>query len=109
MLVLCWKPGQRTPIHDHNGAHGAVLVHEGIMWETTFGYDTEHGLGYKSHRELRAGGLTGSEIPDIHQLGNPDVSGRDLSHDSHLRTTTRRLKTYKLGSATIELYTPAEP
>ena len=19
MLVLCWKPGQRTPIHDHNG------------------------------------------------------------------------------------------
>ena len=19
MLVLCWRPGQRTPIHDHNG------------------------------------------------------------------------------------------
>src|SRR5207253_2226455 len=26
MLVLCWRPGQRTPIHDHNGSHGAVMV-----------------------------------------------------------------------------------
>src|ERR1043165_5778579 len=23
LLVLCWRPGQRTPIHDHNGSHGA--------------------------------------------------------------------------------------
>ena len=54
MLVLCWKPGQRTPIHDHNGSHGAVFVHEGILWETMFDYDTETGLNYRSHRELRA-------------------------------------------------------
>jgi len=78
MLVLCWKPGQRTPIHDHNGAHGAVFVQQGILWETMFDYDVDTGLNYRSHRELRSGGLTGSELPDIHQLGNPDVSGRDL-------------------------------
>ena len=60
MLVLCWKPGQRTPIHDHNGSHGAVFVQEGIMWETTFEYDSDDGLTYKAHRELRAAGLTGS-------------------------------------------------
>jgi len=58
MLVLCWKPGQRTPIHDHNGSHGAVFVHEGILWETMFDYDTETGLNYRSHRELRADGIT---------------------------------------------------
>ena len=46
------------------------------MWETTFDYDTVTGLEYRAHRELRGGGLTGSEVPDIHQLGNPDVSGR---------------------------------
>lgn len=109
MLVLCWKPGQRTPIHDHNGSHGAVFVHEGILWETTFEYDTETGLNYKSHRELRTGGLTGSEIPDIHQLGNPDVSGRDLITIHIYAPPLGVLKTYKLGSATIDLYTPAEP
>ncbi|MFZ0751611.1 MAG: cysteine dioxygenase family protein [Pyrinomonadaceae bacterium] len=109
MLVLCWKPGQRTPIHDHNGSHGAVFVHRGIMWETTFAYDTDKGLQYASHRELRAGGLTGSEIPDIHQLGNPDVSGRDLVTIHIYAPPLGVLKTYKLGSSTIESYTPAEP
>jgi len=109
MLVLCWKPGQRTPIHDHNGSHGAVFVHQGIMWETIFDYDTEAGLQYKSHREMRDGGLTGSEIPDIHQLGNPDVSGRDLVTIHIYAPPLGVLKTYKLGSSTIEQYTPAEP
>ena len=109
MLALCWKPGQRTPIHDHNGSHGAVFVHEGILWETTFEYDTESGLAYKAHRELRAGGLTGSEIPDIHQLGNPDVSGQDLITIHIYAPPLGVLKTYKLGSSTIDLYTPAEP
>ena len=109
MLVLCWKPGQRTPIHDHNGSHGAVFVHEGILWETMFDYDVETGLNYRSHRELRAGGLTGSEVPDIHQLGNPDVSGRDLVTIHIYAPPLGVLKTYKLGSSTIDLYTPAEP
>lgn len=109
MLVLCWKPGQRTPIHDHNGSHGAVFVYEGVLWETTFEYDAETGLSYKSHRELRHGGLTGSEIPDIHQLGNPDVSGRDLVTIHVYAPPLGVLKTYKLGSSTIDLYTPADP
>lgn len=109
MLVLCWKPGQRTPIHDHNGSHGAVLVHEGILWETIFDYDAETGLAYKAHRELRGGGLTGSELPDIHQLGNPDVSGRDLVTIHIYAPPLGVLKTYKLGSSAIDMYTPAEP
>lgn len=109
MLVLCWKPGQRTPIHDHNGAHGAVLVHAGVLWETTFNYDAVNGLLYKAHRELRAGGLTSSELPDIHQLGNPDVSGTDLITIHIYAPPLGVLKTYKLGSSTIDLYTPSDP
>jgi cysteine dioxygenase len=109
MLVLCWKPGQRTPIHDHNGSHGAVFIHKGILWETTFAYDAQTGLAYKAHRELRSGGLTGSEIPDIHQLGNPDVSGQDLITIHIYSPPLGVLKTYKLGSSAIDLYTPAEP
>ena len=109
MLVLCWKPGQRTPIHDHNGSHGAVFVHEGIMWETTFDYNADDGLSYKAHRELRGGGLTGSELPYIHQLGNPDVSGKDLITIHIYAPPLGVLKTYKLGSSTIDLYTPADP
>jgi len=51
MLVICWRPGQKTPIHDHNGSHGMVKVQQGVMWETTFAFNEDKGLGYKTGRE----------------------------------------------------------
>lgn len=106
MLVLCWRPGHRTPIHDHNGSHGGVKVHEGPLWETVFTYDEEKGLEYKSAREYAAGAVTGSDIPDIHQLGNPDVSERDLITIHVYAPPLGVLHTYKPGSTKIDLYTP---
>jgi cysteine dioxygenase len=106
MLVLCWRPGQRTPIHDHNGSHGGVKVCQGLLWETTFSYDPVAGLEYKSAREHGAGAVTGSDVPDIHQLGNPDVSERDLVTLHVYAPPLGVLHTYKPGSATIELYVP---
>jgi cysteine dioxygenase len=106
MLVLCWRPGQRTPIHDHNGSQGAVLVYEGMLWETTFKFDTSKGLSYKSGKEYGPGGVTDAAVPDIHQLGNPDVSGQDLITIHIYSPPLGVLKTYKVGSPEIDLYTP---
>lgn len=78
LLVLCWLPGQRTPIHDHNGSHGVVRVCEGVMWETMFELEDVRGLVYKTSREWTDGHITGADVPDIHLLGNPDVSGQNL-------------------------------
>jgi len=106
MLVLCWRPGHRTPIHDHNGSHGGVKVQDGPLWETTFTYDEEKGLEYQSAREYAPGAVTGSDIPDIHQLGNPDVSERDLITIHVYAPPLGVLHTYKPGSTKIDLYTP---
>ena len=106
MLVLCWRPGHRTPIHDHNGSHGGVRVHEGPLWETIFVYDEEKGLHYKSARAYAAGAVTGSDIPDIHQLGNPDVSDCDLITIHVYAPPLGVLHTYKPGSTKIDLYVP---
>ena len=108
MLVLCWRPGQRTPIHDHNGSHGGVKVCQGLLWETTFSYNPVAGLEYKSARELPLGSVTGSDVPDIHQLGNPDVSGQDLVTLHVYAPPLGVLHTYKPGSAKIDLYVPDE-
>lgn len=108
MLVLCWRPGQRTPIHDHNGSHGGVKVCQGLLWETTFSFDPVIGLEYKSARELPLGSVTGSDVPDIHQLGNPDVSGQDLITLHVYAPPLGVLHTYKPGSAKIDLYVPDE-
>ena len=106
MLVLCWRPGHRTPIHDHNGSHGAVMVYKGILWETIFTYDPEKGLCYKAGRECKSGTVTGSEVPDIHQLGNPDVSDQNLITIHIYAPPLGVLKTYKVGSSQIDTYTP---
>jgi cysteine dioxygenase len=106
MLVLCWKPGQRTVIHDHSGSVGAVLVQQGVLWETMFNFDEEKGLRYHSVAEHQSGAVTGADVPDIHQLGNPDVSEQDLVTIHVYSPPLGVLHTYKPGSAQIELYTP---
>ena len=106
MLIICWRPGQKTPIHDHNGSHGVVRVHQGLLQETIFSFDEEQGLTYESGRECGAGTLTGAAVPDIHQLGNPDVSGCDLITVHVYAPPLGVLKTYKLGSSQVDLYTP---
>lgn len=108
MLVLCWRPGHRTPIHDHNGSHGGVRVQKGCLWETIFLYDEVKGLEYESGRQLSAGAVTGSEVPDIHQLGNPDVSEQDLVTIHIYAPPLGVLHTYKPGSVKIDLYVPDE-
>src|SRR5262245_38098065 len=36
LLVLCWKNGQRSPIHDHKGSVCALRVLRGVLTETLF-------------------------------------------------------------------------
>jgi len=106
MLIICWRPGQKTPIHDHNGSHGVVRVQQGLMQETIFSYDEEKGLCYDTGRECPEGTITGAGVPDIHQLGNPDVSGLDLITVHVYAPPLGVLKTYKVGSSEVDLYTP---
>jgi cysteine dioxygenase len=106
MLVLCWRPGHRTPIHDHNGSHGAVMVYDGVMWETTFVFDKNKGLCYQAGRQYGCNEVTAADVPDIHQLGNPDVSERDLITIHIYAPPLGVLRTYKAGSTDIDLYTP---
>ncbi|HWT00188.1 MAG TPA: cysteine dioxygenase family protein [Pyrinomonadaceae bacterium] len=108
LLVLCWRPGQRTPIHDHNGSYGAVRVCEGVMWETVFQLDDERRLYYHSAREWSPGEMTAADVPDIHQIGNPDISGQDLVTLHLYAPPLGVLNTYKVGSREMGHYSPNE-
>jgi cysteine dioxygenase len=108
LLVLCWKPGQRTPIHDHNGSYGSVRVCEGVMWETIFALNDEHKLYYQRAREWNAREVTTADVPDIHQIGNPEVSGQDLVTLHLYAPPLGVLNTYKVGSREVGHYSPNE-
>ena len=77
-LILCWRSGQRSPIHDHTGSSCGVRVLTGIGTETLF-ERTDSGYVYATgSRRLECGEVCGSQDADIHQVSNLQPEGRDL-------------------------------
>ena len=78
LLMLCWRSGQRTPIHDHGGSVGVILMVEGLLTETMYEHAPEgHVRPYNTYR-WGPGGITGADVPDIHQLLNLQPEKRDM-------------------------------
>jgi cysteine dioxygenase len=78
LLMLCWRPGQRTPIHDHGGSIGMILVCEGLLTETMFERMPEGRVRPYNTTRWGPGAITGADVPDIHQLLNLQPAGRDM-------------------------------
>lgn len=77
-LILCWRNGQRSPIHDHEGSNCVVKVLQGQALETTFSAGG-NGMIYPTHtRPLDEGLITASQDRDIHQISNLQTGGKDL-------------------------------
>jgi cysteine dioxygenase len=68
-LVLCWKPGQASPIHDHKGASCGVRVIAGVATETSFRW-RDGRLVENSVTSMSAGDVCGSFDDDIHEIRN---------------------------------------
>ena len=78
LLVLCWKNGQRSPIHDHTGSSCAVRVLRGTATETLFDVAANGHVWATNSRQLRPGTVIGSEDTDIHQISNLQPGSADL-------------------------------
>lgn len=78
MLMLCWRSGQRTPIHDHGGSVGVVMVCEGLLTETMFEQVPEGRVRPYDTYRWGPGSITGADVPDVHQLLNLQPEGRDM-------------------------------
>lgn len=77
-LVLCWRNGQASPIHDHRGSACAVLVLRGSATETVFDMTEEGRVYERCRRELPEGYVCATQDLDIHRLGNSQADGGDL-------------------------------
>ncbi|MEP7027977.1 MAG: cysteine dioxygenase family protein [Candidatus Eisenbacteria bacterium] len=84
ILVLCWKEGQTSPIHDHAQSICTMVVLEGAavttMYEVVESADApgRRALVEESTGTLPAGALTTVYGGDIHRVGNPKGSGSGL-------------------------------
>jgi cysteine dioxygenase len=78
LWVLCWRNGQRSPIHDHRGSSCAVRVLEGMMTETLFEFAPNGHVKALFSRDLPPGSVVGSEDTDLHQVSNLQAGEADL-------------------------------
>lgn len=77
-LLLCWRNGQRSPIHDHRGSACAVRVIRGEATETIFEMTEEGHVFPVRTRKLAEGYICATEDMDIHQLSNIQAGNADL-------------------------------
>ncbi len=77
-LILCWKDGQASPIHDHQGSACGVYVVDGTGFETKYFRGKDGQLVEGPTTTFCKGEVCGSFDSDIHVLYNNQGGGRDL-------------------------------
>jgi cysteine dioxygenase len=76
--VMCWRNGQRSPIHDHKGSRCGVRVLRGTLTETYFEFAPNGHVKAMFSRDLLPGQVCGSEDNDLHQISNLQADNADL-------------------------------
>lgn len=78
MLVVCWKSGQRSPIHDHAHSTCCFRVMRGVCTETVFDFSPCGQVVARESRNLKEGYMAASQDTDTHQVSNLQPAGQDL-------------------------------
>lgn len=106
LLVLCWRSGQRSPIHNHAESTCGLKVLRGIATETKFEMTPSKLVKAVSSQDLPEGLVTASQDADIHQVSNLQAPGRDLITMHIYSPPLLRMKTYSLTDRTVGDYVP---
>lgn len=102
LVALCWKSGQRTPIHNHRESSCAFRVVEGDATETRFDRTPSGLICPALTRTLRPGHVCAAEDDDVHQVANAMPDGRELVTLHIYSPPLRRFHRYTLDSPTPE-------
>ena len=105
-VLLCWRSGQRSPIHNHPGAVGGVRVLRGIATETLFDFGPCGLVKATFSRDLRTGDVAASQDSDMHQLSNLQVEGQDLMTLHIYSPPLLRMRTYSLTDRSTGEFRP---
>ena len=70
MVLITWKPGQDTPIHDHVGSDCAFQIVEGETTETIYELDAAGLAVPVEERVYLPGTVCAADEPDIHRISN---------------------------------------
>jgi cysteine dioxygenase len=101
-LLLCWKNGQRSAIHDHRGSACGVMVVQGTATETVFERNQRGWIYPVGSNECEQGAVCGSNDMDTHQISNLQADGQDLITLHVYSPPLGRVGNYSLKDNTVE-------
>jgi cysteine dioxygenase len=96
VLILCWRNGQRSPIHDHFGSNCCVRVLRGTMTETRFEFAPNGHVKAVGSRDFAPGSVITSADIDLHQVSNLQAGSADLVTLHVYTPPLLRMGTYSL-------------
>jgi cysteine dioxygenase len=69
-LVLCWKPAQRSPIHDHGSSICAVYTVDGILSADNYKKTSNGHIRADYSEDFKVGSVLSIQTSEIHQVSN---------------------------------------
>ena len=69
-LVLCWRPGQRSPIHDHANSICAVYTLEGVLSADNYRRTANGHIRADYAEDFKSGSVLSIQTTEIHQVSN---------------------------------------
>jgi len=106
-LALCWRSGQRSPIHNHAGSTCGLRVLTGVATETIFDRSPCTLIKPVGSFDRHAGVVAVSQDADIHQVSNLQPAGTDLVTLHIYSPPLLRMDTYSLTDSHIGEFRPS--
>lgn len=94
--AMCWKNGQRSPIHDHAASSCAVKVLRGVATATEFEFAAHGHIKAVGSRDLQPGEVCCTQDLDLHQMSNLQPGSADLVTLHVYSPPLLRMQTYSL-------------
>jgi cysteine dioxygenase len=79
VLVLCWRPGQRSPIHDHGNSICAVYTMDGSLSADNYRLTTSGHIRPDYSEDFAPGSVLTIQTSEIHQVSNLQDTGSLVS------------------------------
>lgn len=103
-LLLCWRNGQRSPIHNHRGSNCGVKVLRGVATETVFTRAPNGMIVADRSQEFMPGEICASADSDIHQVSNLQAGGADLVTLHIYSPPLLRMEVYSLETSAVHVW-----
>ena len=69
-LVLCWRPGQRSPIHDHGNSICTVYTVSGTLFADNYRKTATGHIRVDYSEDFKPGSVLSIQTTEIHQVSN---------------------------------------